>query len=124
MASGVFQSLEEFAAAGGAGALIVLMGIYCVFSAFLSWMGVILLTRGWGFGRSLSICLSAWSKVFAGFLFLYGVQILDRQNGDLSPLDFAVATVAGAMLIIPNLEKAGDSPRHRHPRPGVAAGVR
>ena len=90
-------------------AMLAFCAAGCVVSIVLVSIARARLSWAWA-----SASISAWMKAFAGFLFLYAVQIADKQNGDLSYANFALVGIAGVLLVFFELDERAQ--RNTNPR--------
>ena len=96
----------------GAAPLCLTMLVFCALGAVVS-AAFLSISRAKLCWTWMSVSVSAWLKAFVGFLFLYAIQIVDKQNGDLGYAHFVLVGLAGISLLVFELEAAAERETQR-----------
>jgi hypothetical protein len=93
---------DSLSVVGAVPLCLVMLG-FCAIGAALS-VALASIVRAKLCWRWVLAGVSAWLKAFVGFLFLYAIQIADKQNGDLGYAHFVLVGLVGIGLFLLELE--------------------
>ena len=102
--SATFWELPDSLSVVGAVPLSLVMFGFCSLGAAISLMLASILRAKLCWAWVLA-SVSAWLKAFVGFVFLYAIQIADKQNGDLGYAHFVLVGLVGIGLFLLELEE-------------------